>query len=513
MHLRPSYCLILTLFAVIMPSSLNARVLPQERVYTATDRDVYICGEEIRCSLFCVNATTGLLSDASAVAYLELSDANGTVARAKAAMNGGRGAAALSVPTRLATGNYTLVAYTMSGSKASMSGRTISIFNMETAARMPGGVKVMQEAEYAALPLPVRKLTDGISIATEDTGDGARVLRIANHRNGTYMLSLSVHRRDGIVAPQNDGIVDFLDGLHDGEPSLAPELEGEVIHGHTDSGSDMAMLSSIGDISNIYIAPVSEDGCFEFSTSNIFGSKDLVIRTGSAGTTVIEENFVGAHGYEVPTLPICATLENSLLWRKTYSKSGTRYSVGNENGSPFGTPDRIFMLDDYSRFPSVAETILEFVTDVYVRGSVISVRSNGSLSPDKSLVMLDGVPYSDHERILSVNPQLLKSIEVYNHDIIIGGMLFKGAVNFTSFKGRLPKDRLQDDMTRIQFNGTCTPFAESNPDGFTLFWHPLLELQAGSEIQIKIPSCSGPCIIIAEGMDSSGHPVCDITSY
>lgn len=498
---------IFAVFLALLCCSLPAQELPQERVYAATDRDVYICGEDIRCSLYSVDANTGRLSDISAVAYIELQDANGTVARSKAALEGGRGSASVSIPAHLATGNYSLVAYTRSGSGAPCSPHIISIFNVENSARRPGGVKVLDNSDYAAASAHWRTVTDGISMELGESGDSTRVLRLVNHRQDACLLSLSVCREDAILAPQNIGIVDFMAGLHGGAPAHEPEMEGEVIRGSA-PGASSAILSTIGDISNIYVAPVASDGSFEFRTFNIFGNKDAMIFTDGGNPASLESGFIGGSSSDIPVLPISSSLENSLLWRRSYAGAGVRYSVGKDPVQPFGEPDRKYLLDDYTRFPSVSETIVEYVTDVSVREDVITVRCDGSLHLGESLVLLDGVPYFDHKAILSLNPRLLKSVEVFNHEIVIGSRTFKGAVNFISFKGRLPKDLPQAGMTRIKFDGVCVPFAESNPDGFTLFWHPLLELGPGQELSVRIPSCPGPSLMVAEGLDTSGHPVC-----
>ena len=52
-----------------------------ERTYIVTDRQVYVSGEEIFCSLFCFDATKGSLSDFSSIAYMELVSPKGSAVR------------------------------------------------------------------------------------------------------------------------------------------------------------------------------------------------------------------------------------------------------------------------------------------------------------------------------------------------------------------------------------------------------------------------------------------------
>ena len=83
-----------------------------ERTYISTDKDVYVAGERIWCSAFCVDPATGQLSSVSGVAYLELHSAAGMAASARIALLGGRGAGSVDLPAALPTGNYRLIAYT-----------------------------------------------------------------------------------------------------------------------------------------------------------------------------------------------------------------------------------------------------------------------------------------------------------------------------------------------------------------------------------------------------------------
>ena len=91
-----------------------------ERTYISTDKDVYVAGERIWCSAFCVDPATGRLSSVSGVAYLELHSAEGLAASARIALMGGRGAGAVDLPAALPTGNYRLSAYTALSAREGM---------------------------------------------------------------------------------------------------------------------------------------------------------------------------------------------------------------------------------------------------------------------------------------------------------------------------------------------------------------------------------------------------------
>ena len=62
---------ILLLITLLQATSLLAGQ-GVERTYLATDREVYVAGDRVWCSAFCVDASTGRLSNRSAIVYLEL---------------------------------------------------------------------------------------------------------------------------------------------------------------------------------------------------------------------------------------------------------------------------------------------------------------------------------------------------------------------------------------------------------------------------------------------------------
>ena len=101
---------LLILLLALLPMVAGAQGV--ERIYVSTDRSVYISGDEIWCSLFCLDGTTRQLSGYSAVAYVELVSAEGTVATAKISLMEGRGAGKFRIPVSVPTGNYRLLAYT-----------------------------------------------------------------------------------------------------------------------------------------------------------------------------------------------------------------------------------------------------------------------------------------------------------------------------------------------------------------------------------------------------------------
>ena len=77
--------------ALVAFAPLSAQERVVERTWLSTDKDVYLAGETVWLSAFCLDAASGAFSDVSSVAYVELHSAGGLAATAKVALSGGRG--------------------------------------------------------------------------------------------------------------------------------------------------------------------------------------------------------------------------------------------------------------------------------------------------------------------------------------------------------------------------------------------------------------------------------------
>ncbi|MBP5635583.1 MAG: hypothetical protein J6W83_04255 [Bacteroidales bacterium] len=180
---------ILMLAVLLAAPAAGARVV--ERVYVSTDRAVYMAGEDIRCSAFCLDFAPGrLYSELSSLAYLELHSADGLAQTAKIALVHGRGAGVISLPRTLPTGNYRIIAYTAEnkqeeGYDYGLSARTVSVFNPYLSERVKGGVEIVGAEEYAARTAPAEDSagTGGVQITApvgaERGGSAALTLALA----------------------------------------------------------------------------------------------------------------------------------------------------------------------------------------------------------------------------------------------------------------------------------------------------------------------------------------------
>lgn len=324
----------LLLFFLLLPLCAGAQTTVVEKTYISTDREIYVSGDKIWCSAFCVDAANGLRpSSLSAIAYVEIVSEDGTLESGKIALSEGRGAGTIEIPATAPTGNYRIVAYTAYTKNTpgfnpqEHISKTISIFNTSTKERVKNGVKILSDSEYDALRTPASTPastpagthttgTHSSSTYNAGTQPAAGALSIACHRNAEgYLevvltnnsaapadLSLSLSNRDGIIPPDNTSIGAFMGAAAsaaarasagaESAPAAAvspaaelPEYEGEIIRGRiagatTDEIEGLkgrsAFISVPTEKSDLYSSVVDNDGMIKFVTNNIYGTKEMV---------------------------------------------------------------------------------------------------------------------------------------------------------------------------------------------------------------------------------------------
>jgi hypothetical protein len=548
-----AYCLLL---ALLVFGPLRAAEPIRERVYLSTDREVYVAGDAVWLSAWCLDASTGQPSAFSKIAYVEVHSPTGMVQTAKIALEEGRGAGRLVLPTTLPTGNYRLLAYTKLGASETgfdplVGARTLSVFNTFSTDRTQDGVEIVAQAPTGA-PLPT---SGSLSVSAPDAStDGYARISFTNDGAEPVSFSLSVRHDDGIPAPADKRIGDFLRELHalpaaaGFDKDVIPEYEGEIIHARV-SGTDQAglrdvarkfaFISTPGSGEDLYTESIEEDGTTTLFTSNVYGDLDMFLeienldRDNICHLEVLSP-FRNFSAGDIPALGLSPDWARALELRglgmqlEKYFDADTLYSaLPARRHRVFDDHDRIrYVLDDYTRFPVMEEVFIEFIPEIRGR-RVDGGRELQVWMPDElgsyyfpsgtPLVMLDGIPVLDHEKIFAYDPMLVKYVDIYTDFYYLGKRGFSGVVNFVTYKGTLPSFQFEDNVRIIAFQGcsvplayTCEEVGGEYPDyRQTLYWHPLLTLAPGETLSIpcKTPAYSGRFEVVAEGLTAGGEAV------
>ena len=539
-----------------------------ERIYVSTDRDVYVAGEPVFCSLFCMDASdTPRYSALSSVAYLELSAPGGRSVQTKIALIGGRGSGIILLPSTLPTGNYRLYAYTTQnrneeGTSFLSASRVLSIFNTRTSDRVKGGVRIVPEEKTGSAPEPETEPSGELRLSFRRSAATESVLPVILDNSGgkAASLSVSVYKEDDIApASQDGGIAAFLRGLpKSGDVSFrggfTPDSDGEVLYAKL-FGSDWksiaseagltAFISSSGAQSDIYSSAISPEGEMVFCTNNIYGHREMVCEVvgadeGLQAHMVLSSPFIGVEAEEVPALELSPSMRSSLRERHRALRPLSRMNLDTLFDFLPVRPNLLlsagdckrYHLDDYTRFPTMEELVVEILTEVRLSGSkrkdtrhftILSGDAAGKIWSFQGnvLVLMDGVPMSDQKRLIDFDAMLLSDIEIYQKPYLLGQRVFSGIINFVTVKNNITALRFSDKTRVVDFEGASCPVALTRPAAGgedlrqTLYWHPQVDLVAGEErrIEVRTPSYPGVFRVVVEGIDSEGNPVYSASSF
>ena len=517
--------------------------IAQERVYVSTDKDVYVAGEDLWFSVYCIDGSTGKFSNMSDMAYLQFVSREGVAATQKVALIDGRGCGVFQLPLEFGTGNYSIVSYTKcDGGDAvtEFDGKIISVFNTVTARRVKDGVTV-----GAVVPGSGHLEQSGdVSVKVGDVKDGKARIRIENKSSELMRLNVSVYHADKLMELSGSyNMTSLLERKGDFEKVDEVDYAGEVMDvkvvgkdGSSCSGKFLYM-SAMGGDGEVFVNQIGEDGVVRFNTGNIMGRRDLVFDVRESSMSVLEgasaNDTASAYNVEVlepvykrmvkeiPKLSISREMDKALRERGRRMQISKRFVsdtimdswMKKDHSFVGNNAPLVYNLDEYTRFPNLEETLREYVQFARVRevdGKAQIKVIWGAQGP--CLTLVDGVPVSDHATILGLDPQLVKQIAVYPRRYQLNHFVYEGVVNFVTYKGDMGGIRLPKNVSIVTFDGASWPLAftgtraasaEYYPNFLsTIYWNPVVDIPAGEayEFDCVLPLYGGEFRVVVEGM-------------
>jgi hypothetical protein len=194
----------------------------------------------------------------------------------------------------------------------------------------------------------------------------------------------------------------------------------------------------------------------------------------------------------------------------------------------YGSGDLNFNLDDYVRFVTMDEVVRENVQDVRIRrqaGKAVFRVRNALFNlyfDDDPLLLIDGVPVFNADKLVELDPLRVQKIEVVSHRYFLGPLIEDGIVSFRSYDGQLAGFELDPNALVIQYNGLeeqrefYSPVYDTQdrllsriPDYRNqLFWSPEITTDTTGKTSLSFYSSdlSGQFALLVQGLTSEGLP-------
>jgi hypothetical protein len=555
----------------------------KEVLFVRTDRDIYISGEQVWFKVYTLNGLTNTPCNISKVVYLELLDKNNFPLRQlKVKTDNNSGSSSFILPENISSGNYIIRAYTnwmKNFSTDQFFYITVSVINPFESIdhlKLPSNIQnsdsvfsIGVDQSQSILSTDESKPVAGKSISNEskkrinytitlEKPDYSSRKKVKMEISATDMsgnpvetdLSVSVAKSVAINSTRlssfyyfnkNNDIISRVEGQ-----GYLAELEGHLISGYlrlktTDEPirkTDLS-LSFVGKTARCQFGKTDENGEFNFVIKES-GLNEIVIQPLSPDISgyYVELNqpfsstfskFRPAEFYldssklnEINKVIIGMQINNIYEpFRQTGPDSGKRIIP-----DFYGKPENSIRMADYIELTSLREVVKEIIPNVY------TLRQNGKYDfklinkfrgqpfENKPLILLDGVPIYDFEKVLSINSKEIERADIINARYFISENIFDGIVSFITKKGNLSILEFDNSIFRQVYEGCQIQNNFYSPDYSTgilkdnripdyrntLFWKPDLHTGKNGKVEIEFFTSdeSTDFTIIAEGVTSDG---------
>ncbi len=325
-----------------------------------------------------------------------------------------------------------------------------------------------------------------------------------------------------------------------------PESHGPIIKGLVSNPDGSAAknvstyISTAGKNIQFNGSCSNERGEIQFEMMDFYGQKKVIIQTNSLQDSTSKIKILNSfstdyNDYSISSFKLTEALKDQLLTRSIamqvqdvyYEDYTTRFRNPIRDSSAFyGKPDESYLFDDYTRFPVMEEVMREYVPGVFVRkhkdGFHFKVMDNinKAVFQEDPLVMIDGLPIFDINKIMEFDPLKVKKLDVLTRKYYVGQFTFPGIVSYTTYQGDLGGFQLDPKSISLDYEGLqlhrefFSPQYETQqqrssrlPDQRNLlFWSPTIITNQDGKQQVEFytSDLTGEYTIVVEGLGADG---------
>jgi hypothetical protein len=265
------------------------------------------------------------------------------------------------------------------------------------------------------------------------------------------------------------------------EPEFLPEMEGHLINGklvdkrNGRPAENITAYLSVPAENALFTSALSgKNGLLQFNVKNFYGSNEIVVQTNSQVdsnyridiATPYAEKFTNR---PLPVLALSEKEKNTITAHSVQAQVANAYYADKQQSFlypsrmdtlPFyGVPDNRYYLDDYTRFLTMEEVVREYVLEVHLRAAnnkfsyKVRNRSFDQFFETSPLILLDGVPVFDGDKMVNFDPLKIKKIDVVAQKFYQNNLVHDGIVNYSTYHGDLGGYQLDANALIVGYEG------------------------------------------------------------
>ena len=542
----------------------NIRVPHQEQVYLHSNATMVFVGEYMYYTLYCLKENTGQLSNVSKVAYIKLVNQDKEVVlNYKIKLENGIGDSNFFIPSSIPSGNYKLLAYTqwmLNNGRNYFYSKDITILNPYTsdqAVFRPQATDTVPEKVQQDLNEHSIRPSLAISLNQSQYGTREQVsLKIEPYPGqesaGTY--SISVKKVDNLEEKVNRTALDFSKSYPKKQSlkqQILPELRGELLKGKfsvpdsVDMGNGPTIIGASFPGENYLFKTATPDnnGIFYINVDEDYSSDDLFLQVISKnnadyGINIENEEEIDVEQLQFKSFKLDKEMEAIIKERSIYNQIENAYYsskpdtilIENRNARFYGAATMIYPLDDYTRFSTIKETIVEVVEHVWIQNNsndepefhVRPLPPNLD-SGELPLIFIDGILVQDAQKLLDLPAARVESISISRNKHFYGNKTFQGVVDVSTFKSdyytyyyspnikthELFKPNGGKQYFQQSYEGDLKEKYKRLPDfRYQLLWLPKFKFKGTEEnVSFYSSDIKGTFEVSLEGFTKNGVPV------
>lgn len=332
-----------------------------------------------------------------------------------------------------------------------------------------------------------------------------------------------------------------------------PELEGPVISGnvinpktHSSASEALVYLAIPGKHVQLYGSQSNDEGKIYFNMKHFYGPHQIIVRTDPHTKDREDEirilsPFSEKYADELlPSFSITPAFKNLLQSHNLWMQVSHAYHENErdqwfqhaiDTTAFYGKPYNTYLLDNYTRYVTMEEVLREYVMEVAVRkrnnhyhfmvlNALFDFDPNMSatLFEDDPLVLFDGIPVFDIDKVIAYDPLKVQKIEAVAGRYFYGPIVADGIVSFTTYKGNLENYPLNPNAVVLDYDGLqrqrifYSPVQENLSSRIpdfrnVLYWSPDIEtdLTGHATCSFYTSGLPGQYAIIVNGITKDGY--------
>jgi len=521
----------------------QARKTPKELVWLTLNKTTFFPSEYLYFNGHLLNAENLETSKVSQSIYIRLVSADQKYSEIKrVSISDGFGSGDWFISSELATGSYTLQAYSqwMLNWPESIFEQEIHVINPYTNAKVSveepnilktsatGSSNRLFEIDFKAS----YSAKDSVALSIRPTAEGSLI---------NLPISVSVRKVGELNEPPVNLQIAKIDNSRLGDNIYKPEHRGSSLRLELNQdyiNPETAIITQQG-TNQLFTKMVKEGSTYSATIENLSTDYPVVLQEASKvslADLVTFEPLPNANKKPLNSTykKLSENQKSILLQRSIYNQIENNYfefrpdSIIVKPAKDFlsNLPFKEYDLNEYNRFRSLKETIREIIPEVSVntyKGTETVAVKQIQVLPGylPALLMIDGIQFTTSEDLFKVDATLVDYIRIYTDPIVYGGKTYAGALlmdgnssqaDFFKTGTLIPKSLLSVSPKKYYNQNHLTD--PNLPDFRTqLLWNPRMRINSNKTIHLTTSEVKGTYTIQIQGLDGNGQPFYEEKSF